>query len=113
MIHAKTKEIWNQLADWWDESYQEGDIFHRTFLFPTIIKWTSAKKGMRIFDIGYGNGALARLFAKEGATVVATDFSEVFIDKAKQRSEGLKIDYRVIDATDIKQLNTLIEIGEI
>lgn len=112
MIHAKTKELWNQLASWWDESYQEGDIFHRTFLFPTIVKWVSAKKGMRILDIGCGNGALARLFAKEGATIVATDFSEVFIDKAKQRSEGLKIDYRVVDATDTKQLNTLIETGK-
>ena len=111
-MHDKTKKIWNELADWWDGSYQEGDIFHRTFLFPTIAKWTSATKGMRILDIGCGNGALARLFAKEGANVVATDFSEVFIDKAKQRSKELTIDYRVIDATDATQLNTLTDAGK-
>lgn len=112
MVHNKTKELWNKLAGWWDESYQEGDIFHRTFLFPTIMKWTSAKKGVRILDIGCGNGALARLFAKEGASVVATDFSEVFIDKAKQRSTGLEIDFRIIDATDTLQLNRLVDTGK-
>ncbi|EKD54854.1 MAG: type 11 methyltransferase [uncultured bacterium] len=111
-MHNKTKELWNKLADWWDESYQEGDIFHRTFLFPTFIKWTAATKGMRILDIGCGNGALARLFAKIGASVVAADFSEVFIDKAKQRSKGLSIDYQVIDATDESQLNTLADAGK-
>jgi len=112
ILHNKTKELWNKLAVFWDESYQEGDIFHRTFLFPTFIKWTAATQGMRILDIGCGNGALARLFAKEGASVVATDFSKVFIDKAKERSEGLVIDYRVIDATDSAQLNTLADTGK-
>jgi 2-polyprenyl-3-methyl-5-hydroxy-6-metoxy-1,4-benzoquinol methylase len=112
MVHNKTKGLWNKLASWWDESYQEGDIFHRTFLFPTITKWTSATKGMRILDIGCGNGALARLFAKEGANVVAIDFSEVFIDKARQRSKELTIDYRVIDATDAIQLTTLADTGK-
>jgi 2-polyprenyl-3-methyl-5-hydroxy-6-metoxy-1,4-benzoquinol methylase len=108
-VHNKTREIWNKLAGFWDESYQEGDIYHRTFLFPTFKKWAAATKGVRILDIGCGNGALARLFAKEGASVVATDFSEVFIEKAAQHSQGLGIDYRVIDATDSMQLNSLAD----
>lgn len=103
----KTKKIWNELAAWWDAAYQEGDVFHRTFLFPTILGWTESKKGMRILDVGCGNGALARLFAKAGADVVATDFSEVFIEKARARTEGLSIDYRIIDATNNSQLNSL------
>lgn len=107
-IHNKTKQIWNELAAWWDDSYEEGDIFHRTFLFPTILTWTAATKDMQILDIGCGNGALARIFAKAGAHVVAADFSDVFIAKAKQRSQGLSIDYRVIDATDMTQISTLI-----
>ena len=109
-MQNKTKELWNKLAGFWDESYQEGDIFHRTFLFPTFIKWTGATKGIRILDIGCGNGALARLFSKEGASVTATDFSEVFIEKAAQHSQGLAIDYQVIDATDTVQLNSLADV---
>lgn len=105
---TQTKTRWNQLATWWDDAYQEGDLFHRTFLFPTILQWTAANKDMRILDIGCGNGALARLLAQMGANVVAIDFSDVFINKAKQRSNGFNIDYRVIDATDESQLNTLI-----
>lgn len=36
ILHNKTKERWNKLAVFWDESYQEGDIFHRTFLCVAI-----------------------------------------------------------------------------
>jgi 2-polyprenyl-3-methyl-5-hydroxy-6-metoxy-1,4-benzoquinol methylase len=108
---AKTKAIWNELATWWDESYQEGDLYHRTFLFPTLTKWIAAKPGLRILDIGCGNGALARACSKAGAEVVATDFSEVFIEKCQERSQGLSIDYRVIDATDKTQLESLIALG--
>ena len=78
-MNTKTKELWNKLAAWWDDAYQEGDLYHRTFLFPTITKWAAATKGMRILDIGCGNGALARLLAMAGANLVAVDFSEVFI----------------------------------
>ena len=105
----KTKSIWNDLAAWWDESAQDGDLYHRTFLFPTLVKWVSPKKGIRILDMGCGNGALARLFAKAGADVVGVDFSDVFIKLAKERSKNLNIYYRVIDATDNKQLQSLID----
>lgn len=111
-MHHKTKDIWNKLAAWWDDACQDGDLYHRTFLFPTILKWAAATKGMRILDIGCGNGSLARLLAKQGASVVATDFSEVFIEKAKQRSEGLNIDYRIIDATNEKELKILFALGK-
>ncbi len=107
-MHNKSKDIWNKLAPWWDEAYGEGDIFHRTFLFPTIKEWVSAKLGMRILDLGCGNGALARLFAKRGAEVLATDFSETFIERAKLKSKGLPIEYRIVDAADSGQLKKLI-----
>lgn len=108
-MHNKTQALWNKLAAWWDEACDDGDIFHRTLLFPTITAWVAAQPGMRILDIGCGNGALARLFAKSGANVVATDFSDVFIAKAQQRSKGLPIEYRVIDATESVQLKKLID----
>jgi len=38
---------------------------------------------------------------------VAIDFSDVFIEKAKARSKGLNIEYRVIDATNSTQLDAL------
>ena len=107
----KTKAIWNELAPWWDESYQEGDLYHRTFLFPTLLKWVAPQSGMRVLDIGCGNGALARVFAKAGAEVVATDFSEVFIEKCQERSQWLSIDYRVIDATSTTQLEGLMDLA--
>lgn len=108
-IVNKTKSLWNDLATWWDESAQDGDLYHRTFLFPPLMQWIDPRKGVRILDMGCGNGALARLFAKAGASVVAVDFSEVFIQLAKERSQNLNIDYRVVDATDNEQLHSLID----
>lgn len=108
-IH-KTKSIWNNLASWWDEAAnQDGDLYHRTFLFPTLMKWINPKDDIRILDMGCGNGALSRLFAMAGASVTAVDFSEVFIELAKKRSKDLTIDYRVIDATNSEQLKSLID----
>ena len=63
-----------------------------------------------ILDIACGNGAFSRRMADLGARVTAFDSSEPFIECARERSEGYadRIEYRVIDATDRKQL---LELG--
>ena len=66
--------------------------------------------GEGVLDIACGNGQFAREMARAGASVLAFDFSATFIERAKQHSEkeGISsIDYRVVDATDERQLRSL------
>ena len=48
-----------------------------------------------------------RELAMSGAAVVGCDASSVFVDLARRRSEGLAIDYHIIDATDEQGLVAL------
>jgi SAM-dependent methyltransferase len=64
-----------------------------------------------VLEIGCGNGAYARHMADLGAHVLATDFSAVFLARARARSADYdgRIQYRQVDATDDAALRTLGE----
>jgi len=107
---AETQAIWDQNAAWWDDIVgSEGNLFHRALVGPAAERLLSLQPGERVLDIACGNGQFARRLAELGAEVVACDFSEVFIERARARTveKGLRIDYRVIDATAEAQLLAL------
>ncbi len=103
----ETKKIWQELGIWWSESTREGDAFHKEFIFPYIQKLAHVKSGDVVLDAGCGSGALARILAKEGAKVVAVDFSSSLLKQAQEYSKGLNIDYREVDLTNTAQLKAL------
>ena len=104
-------DTWEKNAAWWDDYIgAEGNAFHRELIAPAQIRLLGLGTGERVLDIACGNGQFAREMARNGASVVAFDFSETFIERAKQHSEteGITgIDYRVVDATDEAQLRSL------
>lgn len=53
-----------------------------------------------MLEVGCGNGVVAREIARLGASVVASDASETFVDLARRHEGGHGIEYRVVDATD-------------
>lgn len=87
--------------------------------WPSLLSLLDAAPGQRILDIACGNGLTSRRLAALGAQVTAFDFSESLIEKAKARSANPStqvrasfqspISYRVIDATDERQLLSLGE----
>ena len=99
------RALWNRKAAFWDEFVGEGHAFHRTLIEPAVLDLLGLRPGERVLDIGSGNGAVARRLAGLGADVVAFDFSEVFIERARAR--GGRIEYHVLDATDGEALRTL------
>jgi 2-polyprenyl-3-methyl-5-hydroxy-6-metoxy-1,4-benzoquinol methylase len=108
---AETRAIWNRKAAYWDEYMGEGNEWHLQLILPAVERLLELRPGETILDVACGNGMLARRLAQLGARVVACDFSEAFIARARDRSTDVadRIDYSVVDATDRDQL---LQLGE-
>ena len=102
MRDAMTVSSWERLADWYDAKQGDaGDLWHRTLIDPTFLRVVGDVRGLRILDLGCGNGYVSRRFARAGAKVVGVDASAPIIERAKAREakESLGIRYLVADAT--------------
>lgn len=108
-INREVREIWNRNAAFWDEKMGEGNDFHKKLIEPAQERLLALRPDELVLDIACGNGLFARRMAQLGARVVAFDFSENLIQKARSRTRDLtqKIEYRVIDATAVEQLASL------
>ncbi len=98
---------WDQLADWYDEKQgDKGDFWHRMLIDPCFLRLVGDVRGLRVLDLGCGNGYLARGYARSGATVVGVDASKPMIDRARARGkqETARIEYHVADAAHLTML---------
>lgn len=92
---------YDSFANQYDTAMGEsGDYFHKTQIDPALYEIIGNPKGKIIYDIGCGNGYMARYYAKRGAKVYASDASAYLIEIAKNKSSNLDITYSVRDATD-------------
>jgi ubiquinone/menaquinone biosynthesis C-methylase UbiE len=107
----RAQEIWDAKAAWWDEIVADkypvcGEL---------VDKLLDVQPGMRVLEIACGNGIFSRRMARRGAEVLAADFSAAFLEAARVRTSpelASHIDYRLVDATDSKQLRSLGQPGE-
>ena len=109
-LNEEGRELWNSKARFWDELHgDEGNLFHRRLIEPSVLQLLALKVGERVLDVGCGNGALTRRLAENGANVTAVDFSEEMIRLAKARSQGssYSINYQLADVTDKDALLSL------
>jgi ubiquinone/menaquinone biosynthesis C-methylase UbiE len=100
---AKLRD-WADLAAWWDEKNGDtGDPWHRELIDPGLIALVGPVRGLRVLDLGCGNGYLARRFAREGARVTGVDSSApiVTLAKRRERAEPLGITYHAHDAASL------------
>ena len=82
-----------------------GDITHQKTIDPALFKAIGNFKGKIIYDIGCGNGYIARKLAKNGAREVwASDISEKLINFAQEKYNNPeeKIKYLARSASDFK-----------
>ena len=109
--NEEVREIWDRKAPFWDEYMKEGNRHSRDLVWLAQERLLGLRRGEQVLEVACGNGNFARRMAKLGVNVTASDFSEVFICRARARTvEDVDlIDYRVIDATDPCQLLALGE----
>lgn len=93
-----SQEIWNQNARWWDARMKEGNDWHNRLIAPAVERLLDLHTGEDVVDLACGNGLLARALARQGARVLACDFSTEFLECARARSQeyGERIRYRLI-----------------
>lgn len=107
-----TKDIWNENAEFWDDYMgQEGNEYHKLLVRPATEELLALEPGAVVLDVACGNGNFSRRLTELGAEVVAIDFSQSLITRARMHPnpDEAQITYYVIDATDKDQLLTLGE----
>jgi 2-polyprenyl-3-methyl-5-hydroxy-6-metoxy-1,4-benzoquinol methylase len=56
---------WAALAPWYDAKQGDrGDLWHRALIDPTLLRAVGRVRGVRLLDLGCGNGYLSRHFAR-------------------------------------------------
>ncbi|MCI4360100.1 MAG: class I SAM-dependent methyltransferase [Thermoplasmata archaeon] len=92
---------WDANARWWDETVGDGNATQRMILGPATERLLGSVRGGNILDVACGNGHFARRLADLGAHVLAVDFSEAFLERARARSTSYvgRIEYQSIDVT--------------
>src|ERR1700692_2852227 len=99
---------WSTLADWFDENQGDaGDLWHRTLIFPGILKVIGPVKGREILDVGCGNGSLARILARMGNRVMGVDGSPRIVElaAARETAHPLGITYFASDAANLSMFD--------
>jgi 2-polyprenyl-3-methyl-5-hydroxy-6-metoxy-1,4-benzoquinol methylase len=103
----EVREVWDTLAPYWDEQIQRGNTWQRDLIQPAVERLLGVAPGERVLEIACGNGMFARRVAELGARVLASDFSEPMLDRA--RAYGGELEYRLADAGDE---TALLALGE-
>jgi 2-polyprenyl-3-methyl-5-hydroxy-6-metoxy-1,4-benzoquinol methylase len=96
---------WDALAPYWDDQMEAGNTWQRNLIQPAVERLLELQSGEHVLEIACGNGEFSRRMASLGARVLATDFSEGMLDRARAR--GGEVEYRRVDATDQEALRAL------
>ena len=81
---ARQQSSWIANASAWTDAVREGRIAsRRNGTDAAIIEACHAVPGMRVLDVGCGEGWLSRAIASRGASVIGVDASEPLINAAR------------------------------
>src|SRR5690348_14473258 len=84
-LNQEAHADWERLAGWWDAHVgEDANLAVR----PAVRRLLDLQPNERVLEIACGNGALARELARDGARVLATDFSAEFLRLADERTRA-------------------------
>jgi len=96
----RSLEYFNEIADRWDNIRTEDDVRR----LASILAQLDIRQGAAVLDVGSGTGIALPLLVdrvgKEGR-IVALDFAEEMIIRARAKGYGDNIEYHVADAQDM------------
>lgn len=100
--NEQSREAWNANAAFWDEHMGHGNVWHLELVRPATERLLGDPRGLRVLDVGCGNGLMARRLAELGATVLGVDIAEGMLERARAYSteHDARIEFRQVDCTD-------------
>ena len=105
MADDSSTRSWDAAAADWIAHADTSD-YQNLFLQPRMLALAGDVSGLRVLDLGCGEGAYSRALAGRGARVIGIDGSARLVDAARDRAEaaGLDIDYRCLNANALHGL---------
>ncbi len=98
---------WEQNAEFWDNQMgDESNFFHRDIVRPYVEELLQINAQDMVLDIACGNGNFSHRIAKQGARVIAFDYSPKMIALARTRRSDVldQVDFQVCDATRLEEM---------
>ena len=95
------RKAWDDAIDVWEDFQETGKDFARDRVHgPALLRSLGAVRGLRVLDVGCGQGRFTRRLAQLGARVTGIDWSRAMIEAARrhERQAPLGIEYRRMDA---------------
>ena len=98
---------WNAMGDEWFTLAQTGEARLR-FIMPNMLKYMGEVEGLRILDLGCGEGGYSRELTKRGAHLVSVDCSRKAITYAERlaEEEKLSIEHYVRNSNDLFDIDS-------
>lgn len=96
--NQELKDTYNRIARSWHEAHKADDRWHKS-TNEFIVR---VKEGGKVLDVGCGGGTKSKYLADSGFKVTGIDFSESFIDIAKEEVPAAK--FLVMDVRSIDRL---------
>src|SRR5712692_7650363 len=107
-LNEETRNAWDKNATFWDDKMGDGNDFQRLLTGPASERLLNLQPGETVIEIACGNGVFSRRMAQLGVHVIATDFSEQFLERARARARPSEytgsIEYHHLDATREDQI---------
>lgn len=106
MKHDNSTIAWNNLGEEWFELAQTGES-RMHFIMPKMLEYIGNVDGLKILDLGCGEGGYSRELAKHNAKVVAVDCSEKAIKYSMKlaKEEALDIKHYIRNSNDLYEIN--------
>jgi SAM-dependent methyltransferase len=104
---GRARLCWDQATDVWDDFQERGKDFSRDLVHgPALLRALGPLEGLRVLDLGCGQGRFTRLLARAGARVSAIDWSAPMIRAARryESRDPVGIDYLRRDARSLGSL---------
>jgi ubiquinone/menaquinone biosynthesis C-methylase UbiE len=98
---------WDAIADDW-VAHADANDYRNHYLMPRMLAMLGDIAGLRVLDLGCGEGGYARELARRGAAVLGVDGSPRLIEIARQRTRvaGLDVRFLVANASALDDVDS-------